>query len=606
MNDTEIFLYSALYDLSSGHKQVLLFKKDDKFLPVLNCSSNPNWAVCIDMKGNVGYVPYTYVEKKQVSVQEYLWLIDDSLEKLHGDSPSISKLTREAIKSLTSIRAHLLSSRDEKTEVESVGTPVNDHMTPVVDPPSEFSSPILNFADSDKCITDQAIPDTVEKTANETQPQQSAQKSALQSVVENETQTDSINNFNVPNWLVPSLVENVRHKTHISHENSKAAVGIILDTLLDAIPMLDTLWFQLKDNLHQSEAIEEVAKEVIRSEDQIKLLDIFKQLWYCKNDEQQRSWPVHEDEDHISGLLVEMNNIFIDANPRVTREVIRCDEYEMVNLLVTYYQMEPRKTLRIKMLHVFLTICELDVVVVTQLLSSVLPMELARDIQDNFEDTEKVFHSTLLLSVIFSTGEKPPTGTYDFINKKFLHFVFEKLEDVSKSDDEDIGQNLLSIILAFNLHFESIQENIVLETLKEKQSAQYLTERLIFLLNREEDPCKILSENKDAENSVMKFMIDMFSFPELIDLFYLNDIKVLLDIIVRQLTDLLPGEKKRYDYLRLVKNLLKNSNYGEHLHQLEGLQKCFRFILSQEFPDEDEVTLVLEMAYEFPQWFESV
>lgn len=66
MNDTEIFLYSALYDLSSGHKQVLLFKKDDTFLPILNCSSNPNWAVCIDMKGNVGYVPYTYVEKKQV------------------------------------------------------------------------------------------------------------------------------------------------------------------------------------------------------------------------------------------------------------------------------------------------------------------------------------------------------------------------------------------------------------------------------------------------------------------------------------------------------------------------------------------------------------
>ncbi|GFY44799.1 NCK-interacting protein with SH3 domain [Trichonephila inaurata madagascariensis] len=244
--------------------------------------------------------------------------------------------------------------------------------------------------------------------------------------------------------------------------------------------------------------------------------------------------------------------------------------------------------------------------VVTQLLNSVLPMELARDIQDNFEDSDKVFHSTFLLSVIFSTGEKPPTGTYDFINKKFLHFLFEKLEDVAKDGDEDVGQNLLSIILAFNLHFESPQENIVLETLKEKQSAQYLTERLIFLLNREEDPCKILSHNKGTTNSIMKFMVDMFTFPELIDLFYLNDIKVLLDIIVRQLTDLLPGEKKRLDYLCLVRNLLRNSNYEEHLHQLEGLQKCFKFILSQEFPDEDEVTLVLEMAYEFRSWFKNI
>lgn len=37
------------------------------------------------------------------------------------------------------------------------------------------------------------------------------------------------------------------------------------------------------------------------------------------------------------------------------------------------------------MLHVFLTLCELDRVVVTIILNSVLPMELARDIQDNFD-----------------------------------------------------------------------------------------------------------------------------------------------------------------------------------------------------------------------------
>ncbi|GIX85499.1 NCK-interacting protein with SH3 domain [Caerostris extrusa] len=547
MSDIDIFLYSALYDLSSGHKQVLLFKKNDTFIPIPNCSTNPNWAVCIDMKGTVGYVPYTYVEKKQVTAQEYLWLIDDALEKLHIDSPSISKLTREVIKNLTIVRTQLLSSNTCKSDKKGDSNEIsaNSQVCPTaVDSPQEISNSVVNSINSAKVI-------------------------------------------------VSPLVENVRHKTKISHENSKAAVAIILDTFLDAIPRLDILWLQLKNNLKQSETIEENTKEVIYSEDQTKLLDIFKQLWYCKNDEQQRSWPVHEDEDHIGGLLVEMNNIFLDANPRITREVVRHDEYEMVNLLVTYYQMEPRRTLRIKMLHIFLTICELDVIVVTQLLNSVLPMELARDIQDNFEakkfSIQHYYYQLYLVQV-----KKPPTGTYDFLNKKFLHFLFEKLENVVKDGDEDVGQNLLNIILAFNLHFESAQENIVLETLKEKQSAQYLTEKLIFLLNREEDPCKILTLSKDTANSVMKFMVDMFSFPELIDLFYLNDIKVLLDIIVRQLTDLLPGEQKRFNYLRLVQNLLRNSNYGEHLHQLEGLQNCFKSIISQEFPDENEVTLVLK------------
>ncbi|GIY80174.1 NCK-interacting protein with SH3 domain [Caerostris darwini] len=602
MSDIDIFLYSALYDLSSGHKQVLLFKKNDTFIPIPNCSTNPNWAVCIDMKGTVGYVPYTYVEKKQVTAQEYLWLIDDALEKLHIDSPSISKLTREVIKNLTFVRTQLLSSNNCKSDKKGDSNEIsaNSQVCPTaIDSPQEISNSVVNSINSSKSDSSSAITTEVEKTTDDTKTQESAQKCTFQAVAE--TQTDGINDFDVPNWLVPSLVENVRHKTKISHENSKAAVAIILDTFLDAIPRLDILWLQLKNNLKQSETIEENTKEVIYSEDQTKLLDIFKQLWYCKNDEQQRSWPVHEDEDHIGGLLVEMNNIFLDANPRITREVVRHDEYEMVNLLVTYYQMEPRRTLRIKMLHIFLTICELDVIVVTQLLNSVLPMELARDIQDNFEDSEKVFHSALLLSVIFSTGEKPPTGTYEI-----PAFLFEKLENVVKDGDEDVGQNLLNIILAFNLHFESAQENIVLETLKEKQSAQYLTEKLIFLLNREEDPCKILTLSKDAANSVMKFMVDMFSFPELIDLFYLNDIKVLLDIIVRQLTDLLPGEQKRFNYLHLVQNLLRNSNYGEHLHQLEGLQNCFKSIISQELPDENEVTLVLEMAYEFKSWFKNI
>lgn len=59
------------------------------------------------------------------------------------------------------------------------------------------------------------------------------------------------------------------------------------------------------------------------------------------------------------------------------------------------------------------------------------------------------------------------------------------MEDVIKEGEDDMGQNLLNIILAFNLHFHEGQDNLVLETLKERNTAQALTERLVFLLNRE-------------------------------------------------------------------------------------------------------------------------
>ncbi|KAG8193672.1 hypothetical protein JTE90_024035 [Oedothorax gibbosus] len=601
MSDGDVFIYVALYDLSSGHKQVLLFKKDDVFIPVPSCSSNPNWAVCVDTKGNAGYVPYTYVEKKTVNIEEFIWMIEDALGKLHVDSPtSTSKLTRDVIQSLTLRRSELLNAAEQPSEKikDDVRENVPNNHVPETVVPQE----VLHFDDiSDRnslseCETNEEASVILNHEASTNHLLETAQTA---------TQTDSISDYNVPKWLVPSLVENVRHKTKISHENSKAAVGIVLDTFLDAIPQLDFLWLQLKSSLKKSEIAQEDIHDSVYSEDQTKLLDIFKQLWYAKNDEQQRSWPVHEDEDLIIGLLVELNNILLDANPRVTREMVRRDEYEMVELLVTYYQMEPRKTLRIKMLHVLLTLCELDSVVITQLLNSVLPMELARDIQDNFEDNEKTLHSSLLLSVIFCTGERPPLGTYAFISNAFLHFLFDKLEEVVKEGDEDLGQNLLSIVLAFNLHFQNTQDNIVLATLKEMQSAQVLTEKLVLLLNREEDPCRILIDNESTPNSVMKFMVDLFSSPQLIDLFYLNDIKVLLDIIVRQLTDLLPGEKKRLYYLCLVRNLLMNSTYSEHMHQSDSLKQCFKNVVNQEFPEKSEVDIVLEITNQY-SWFKDI
>lgn len=45
--------------------------------------------------------------------------------------------------------------------------------------------------------------------------------------------------------------------------------------------------------------------------------------------------------------------------------------------------------------------------------------------------------------------------------------------------------------------------------------------------------------------SQVKFMIDMFSHPGTASLLYVNDAKVLIDILIRNLTDLQPGDKVR-------------------------------------------------------------
>ena len=57
------------------------------------------------------------------------------------------------------------------------------------------------------------------------------------------------------------------------------------------------------------------------------------------------------------------------------------------------------------------------------------------------------------------------------------------------------------------------------------------------------DPVKMFEHSSDTQDSLLKFMGDIFSSPTTCELFYSNDMKVLIDIIVRQISDLMPGDQ---------------------------------------------------------------
>lgn len=71
-------------------------------------------------------------------------------------------------------------------------------------------------------------------------------------------------------------------------------------------------------------AIRNYPSLISQSSDAIKLRDVFNQLTACKDDEQQRSWALHEDETmirenigHLNGILV-IINISISINYKNT------------------------------------------------------------------------------------------------------------------------------------------------------------------------------------------------------------------------------------------------------------------------------------------------
>ena len=90
--------------------------------------------------------------------------------------------------------------------------------------------------------------------------------------------------------------------------------------------------------------------------------------------------------------------------------------------------MEHRPKLRIALLHVFGCFCQLGADFVSTLLCSVLPTELAQDLMQDQSDMTKFLTTSLMLTMIFSTGEPVPYHHYvQVILLSSLKFEFLRL-----------------------------------------------------------------------------------------------------------------------------------------------------------------------------------
>ena len=67
-----------------------------------------------------------------------------------------------------------------------------------------------------------------------------------------------------------------------------------------------------------------------------------------------------------------------NANIDISKRVISSEQYHVVTMLIQYYQMEARWTIRVLLLQTFDILCNLDENVINITLNSILPGELAR------------------------------------------------------------------------------------------------------------------------------------------------------------------------------------------------------------------------------------
>ncbi|XP_056303812.1 NCK-interacting protein with SH3 domain-like [Danio aesculapii] len=401
----------------------------------------------------------------------------------------------------------------------------------------------------------------------------------------------------LPLTIGAELTELVRRNTGLSCELSRVAVGVVVGRLQGALPGAQVQLEQVLQSLALSTDLP--LGQVCH--DQQRLQVIFGDLARHREDSQQRSWALHEDHALIACYLEELLQILTDADAEVCRKMCRVNEFEPVLSLVSYYQMEHRVSLRLWLLKVFGAMCGLDAALISTLLNSVLTMELARDLQTDTEEHEKMCYSALLMAMVFSTGEQIPLHHYEHLNAGFLQFLLDVIEDGLPTDStEQLPDLFINLLLAFNLHLSVPDSNMVMQTLMKRDNAKILSEKLLLLLNRGEDPVCVFSHAPAAPHAVVKFLQDVFFSADSAQIFYRSDLMVLIDITVRQISDLEPGDRMRAQYLSLMLSVMRCSEYREHRHRLADLRAALQRILGEEESGAAERSIVLQIYEEFP------
>ncbi|XP_075403425.1 NCK-interacting protein with SH3 domain [Tenrec ecaudatus] len=427
---------------------------------------------------------------------------------------------------------------------------------------------------------------------------------ALESLNLGPTEEKAVTELAVPKSIGAELMELVRRNTGLSHELCRVAIGVVVGHIQAAVPVTSPVMEQVLLSLVEGKDLSAALPSGQVCHDQQRLEVIFADLARRKDDAQQRSWALYEDEGVIRCYLEELLHILTDADPEVCKKMCKRNGFESVLALVAYYQMEHRVSLRLLLLKCFGAMCSLDAAIISTLVSSVLPVELARDMQTDTQDHQKLCYSALILTMVFSMGEAVPYAHYDHLGTPFAQFLLSVVEDGLPLDTaEQLPDLCVNLLLALNLHLPAPDQNVIMAALSRHANVKVFSEKLLLLLNRGDDPVRIFKHEPQPPHSILKFLQDVFASPATAAIFYHTDMMALIDITVRLLADLSPGDKLRMEYLSLMHAMVRSTPYLQHRHRLPDLQATLRRILAEEEASPQcqmDRMIVQEMCKEFP------
>ncbi|XP_050558794.1 NCK-interacting protein with SH3 domain isoform X2 [Spodoptera frugiperda] len=605
-------MLKALYDFEATLAKTLSFTEGEFFFLQQSNAKQRNWWHVVNRKGQVGFVPSNYVAGVKVEPEFYLAFLNDCMKSI-SESGTMSQ------------KQELLAKLNEKKKQIQLSIKPHGKKAPAPKPPPRLDdctppNGVSPCFDLRPVVSQQHISEDRESSPSPTKANNNVsqeddevrKKPAVGKTSSNQVSSDTDNQDDSqdssesikPNAIY-EIVQAVRKETQLSHDMSKVAVETVLISLREFLPggaarsIIDALLREANSNITCPKNAIDAAPDALR------MMTALNALSKAANDAQQRGWALHDDAHDIQTQLLELISVMSNADVNISQHVLSSHKYAYVTTLVQYYQMETRWPLRQLLLQAFGVMCGLERTALATLALSALPAEIARDMRDNPRAVSRLSHSALLLSMVLSMGDKLPITHFEQLGVDFALFLLELIENPPETDvDEQIPDLFLTLVLAYNLQFEESFDNLLLNALETREIAKTFCEKALLLLNREEDPVHIFDHEPAPAHSVLKLMIDVFSRKKTAEHFYTNDVKVAIDIIVRQLADLSPGDSRRQQYLRILQGIIRNTEYGAHVHRRDDLLRCFARIFCEEGEcSREDQALVRAISNEFPQYF---
>lgn len=306
----------TLYEYKSTFSKALSFKAHEFFILHQANTKHKNWWQVINEKGEIGFVPNNYVETVTVSPMFYLNFLDNCISFLkHNEISSKFLLSSkdEMILRLTEMKRQLqllpevqdsiamtenlpaLLFKTDDGEIENIKR-------------ERLSNSSIEIKDDN--IPERLVTPEIENSVSIVEKPAKKTDSVSEDVSKSLSSQHAKISPSITLSAVYDLVESVRTNTQLSYELSKVAVGTVIQGLHDLLPA--NVFPYLSTILtHVDNCIGVDNGQINQTHDASRLKVIFDELTSCKEDSQQRSWMLHEDEKVIVDYLTELLSILV-------------------------------------------------------------------------------------------------------------------------------------------------------------------------------------------------------------------------------------------------------------------------------------------------------